>query len=272
LASPDPRIDVPIEAGAVRLSPLDTARFGIRTARVDDVDERRLPETIEFCQSNSIELLIARCAVDRLATLASLNEAAFSLMDTLVYYERELVDLDPKPSPDHEIEDLDPDDAAQIEVIARTCFRDYPGHYHADPRLGRDACAEAYADWARTSCGLTEPAGFMLVAGARGRRLGFAAFEKRAGGSAELTLGAVLPEGRGKGLYRRLTIAGMTRLKAHGVRTFRASTHIANWSSQASWIGAGLRPREAYYTFHRWFSSSGVGPDRRQRLGGSAPR
>ncbi|HZQ48913.1 MAG TPA: hypothetical protein VFB69_01245 [Candidatus Dormibacteraeota bacterium] len=252
---------MPIEAGAVRLSPLDTERFGIRTARVDDVDERGLSEVVEFCHTNAIDLLIARCAVNKLAALAALNEAAFSLMDTLVYFERDLAGFAPPQSSDPAIEELLPEDAPQIEEIARTCFRDYPGHYHADPRLDRNACAEVYADWARNCCGLAETAGFTLVTGAPGRRLGFATFEKRTPGSAELTLGAVLPAGRGNGFYRRLTVAGMTRLKAEGVLTLRASTHIANWSAQVSWLGAGLRPYDAYYTFHRWFSDSATRAD-----------
>ncbi|MDQ2943021.1 MAG: hypothetical protein M3R21_05040, partial [Candidatus Dormibacteraeota bacterium] len=142
---------------------------------------------------------------------------------------------------------------AQVEAIARSCFRDYSGHYHADPRLDRDACTETYASWARSCCDQQEPAGFVLVAGEARRRIAFSSFRRTSDTQGELVLGAVLPEARGAGLYRRLTIEGMLRLQSSGASLFVTSTHISNWSAQAAWIAAGLRPSRAYYTFHRWF-------------------
>jgi hypothetical protein len=63
----------------------------------------------------------------------------------------------------------------------------------------------------------------------------------------------VLPTARGAGLYRNLTLAGMLRLQSSGAKKFITSTHLSNWSAQASWTAAGLHPSSAHHTFHRWF-------------------
>jgi hypothetical protein len=45
----------------VRLSAIDEERFGIRTARVDDVTLDNLSVIDEFCRAHTVKLLIARC-------------------------------------------------------------------------------------------------------------------------------------------------------------------------------------------------------------------
>ena len=244
---------MPVEDSGIRLSAVDTARFGIVTARADRLEVEQLAGVFDFCRSKQVQLLIARCAVEDMATTHALGEAGFALMDTLVYYERDLVKFPLMEPPSESIALLQPGDIAQVEAIARACFRDYSGHYHADPRLDREACTEAYASWARSCCDQQGPRGFVLVAGEPSRRVGFGAFRRTSNDQGELVLGAVLPEARGEGLYRRLTIEGILQLQTSGISRFVTSTHVGNWSAQAAWTSAGLRPKRAYYTFHRWF-------------------
>lgn len=245
---------MPVEEGGIRLSALDTERFGIVTARVDSLEIRQIREALDFCRLQRVKLLIARCAVEDVATTHALGEAGFGLMDTLVYYERDLLKSPLSLPPSGDIQLLQPEDVRQVEAIARACFRDYSGHYHADPRLDREACTEAYVSWARKCCDQHGSASFVLVAGDARRRVAFSCFRRTSGDQGELLLGAVLPEARGAGLYRRLTVEGMLRLQSSGTSSFITSTQISNWAAQAAWTAAGLRPNRAYYTFHRWFS------------------
>jgi ribosomal protein S18 acetylase RimI-like enzyme len=244
---------MPVEDGGIRLSALDTARFGFVTARVDAIEIGQLREVFDFCRLQRVQLLIARCVVEDLSTTHALGEAGFALMDTLVYYERDLLKFPLIERSSDDIELLQPEDIVQVEAIARSCFRNYSGHYHADPRLDREACTETYASWARSCCDQHGSGGFVLVAGDGRHRVGFSAFRRTSDDQGELVLGAVLPEARGAGLYRRLTIEGMLQLQSSGTSRFVTSTHVSNWSAQAAWIAAGLRPNRAYYTFHRWF-------------------
>ena len=245
---------MPVEAPGIRLSQIDTDRWGVVTARADGLEAEQLGQALDFCAAHRVQLLISRCPVEDIATIHAFGKARFLLMDTLVYYERDLVRSPVSGQAAGPIELLGPGDEDQVEAIARACFRDYSGHYHADPRLDRDACTEAYASWARALC---EPASgrFVLVAGKPGSRVGFSAFRREPANVGELLLGAVLPAGRGAGLYRNLTLAGMLQLQAAGADKFITSTHLGNWGAQAAWTAAGLHPSSAYHTFHRWFDA-----------------
>ncbi len=243
---------MPVEAPGVRLSPLDMERFGTVIARADGLTARELPAVLDFCEANQVQMLIARSGVEDATTTHALESASFLLMDTLIYYERDLAASPVQPGGTEEIRVLGPDDAAGVESIARECFREYLGHYHADRRLAREACTEVYASWARSSCENVGPDAFVLVAGSP-RPDGFSTFRRTASGEGELMLGAVLQAARGRGLYRQMTLAGMLRLQESGTTRFVTSTHLGNWGAQAAWSGAGLSPFRAYHTFHRWF-------------------
>ena len=246
---------MPIEHSEIALSPLDTSRFGVRTARADALTAERLGSALEFCRSQNVELLIGRCKVEDGAAVHALEAAGFLVMDTLVYYQRNLARL-PVPDPGEErIRPLRAGEEDQVEAMARECFRDYGGHYHADPRPDRLASAEVYASWARAACENPGPSGFVLVGDNGSRLVGFSTFRMSAPDEGELTLGAVSPTVRGQGIYRLLTQAGMYRLQSSGASRFITSTYLGNWGAQASWTAAGLSPFAAYHTFHRWFDA-----------------
>ncbi|HEY1420476.1 MAG TPA: GNAT family N-acetyltransferase [Candidatus Dormibacteraeota bacterium] len=244
---------MPVEAPGIRPAPLESARFGVKTARADGMTAAALGAALDYCQAGGVQLLIARCPVEDLMATHAFGAAGFELMDTLVYYERDLVGSPVTGGSPAQFALLQADDIDPVEAIARECFRNYGGHYHADSRLDRDACTEVYASWARSCCEQKDPAGFVLVVREAGRTVGFSAFRRNDESEGELLLGAVLPAARGAGLYRRLTTEGMARLQSSGATRFLTSTQLGNWSAQASWTAAGLRPFRAFHTFHRWF-------------------
>lgn len=244
---------MPIEHREIALSPLDTRRFGVCTARADALTAEGLSGALDFCRSQDVELLIGRCRVDDVVTVHALEAAGFLLMDTLVYYQRNLAGSPIADPRDGRIRLLRDGEAEQVEAIARECFRDYGGHYHADPRLDRAACTEVYASWARSSCEQQDTSRFVLVADDSHGLVAFSTFSLNPDDEGELLLGAVSPRARGSGLYRLLTVSGMFRLQSSGAGRFITSTYLGNWGAQASWAAAGLSPYAAYHTFHRWF-------------------
>ena len=70
--------------------------------------------------------------------------------------------------------------------VAAASFRDYFGHYHADPRLDRAKCDETYASWAERSCVDEAVASGVLVAEHGGRVAGFLTLQARGAGEQEI--------------------------------------------------------------------------------------
>ncbi|NLE51540.1 MAG: hypothetical protein GX613_09060 [Chloroflexi bacterium] len=81
------------------LSALDQARFGVTTARVDGLTADRVPEVLARSRADGVTFIIARCAATDFETVHALERAGFLLMDTLVYWQRDL-HRTPLPSSD----------------------------------------------------------------------------------------------------------------------------------------------------------------------------
>jgi GNAT superfamily N-acetyltransferase len=240
---------------SVALSAIDEERFGVRTARANRVTASSLPEILAFCEANGVELLIARCAATEIRTVQTLEAHGCLLMDTLVYFVR---DLTAKPIPPDTgavpVRAFHPGDEAGVRAVARAAFRGYGGHYHADPRLDPAKCDEAYVSWADRSCLSPGVADAVLVAASEDEIAGFATLRLNNTDEGEFVLAGVSPAFHGHGIYRSLTIRCMEWCLAHGARTMVISTQLTNVAVQRVWTRLGLEPRNAYYTLHKWFS------------------
>jgi ribosomal protein S18 acetylase RimI-like enzyme len=233
-----------------RLSTLDEQRFGVRTARVEDVKSEAVPGILQFCSREAVQLLIARCSVEQVAAAQAMEEAGFRLMDTLVYYQCTL--RDPRASPDGLVRPLNRREEAEVEAIAKASFSNYVGHYHADPRLDPALSDETYVDWTRR-CMSGEAADAVLVVEDNGLVAGFAALRMVSPELGDLVLGAVAPAARGRGFYRMLALAGMEWCQKNGAKQMTTSTHISNFAAQKAWTRAGMSLIRAAHTFHKWF-------------------
>ncbi len=237
----------------VSLSPLDEERFGIRTAKALGVTTANLPEVLRFCAENDVALLIARCAADDLPAAHAMERAGFLLMDTLVYWSRDLVH---KPLPEQRtvpIRPARPEESTRIREIAAEAFRGYLGHYHADERLDNEKCDEVYADWAYRCCISREFADEVLVAEIAGRIAGFATVQLDSAEKSEIGLTATATEARRQGVHSSLMLGCLEWSQGQGAHTTIISTQIHNIAAQRSWAKAGLQPSFALYTFHKWF-------------------
>lgn len=241
-----------LEPDVAAFSQLDSERFGIRAARAHVVPEN-LPRVLEYCAAEKIDLLIARCATSDLTAAQGMETQGFLLMDTLVYYGFDLsMRQIPKDTRGFPVRRLRPEDKDQVRAIASDAFRGYMGHYHADLRLDRRKCDEAYASWAERSC-TKAAADEVLVCEHAAEITGFGTLRMNSPEETEGLLFAVAPAWQGRGVCPSLMISSLEWTREQDARRMLISTQITNISMQKVWCRVGFEFSHSYYTFHKWF-------------------
>jgi GNAT superfamily N-acetyltransferase len=243
----------------VALSAIDRERFGIRVARAGGLTTANLSGVLAFCRSERVELLIARCPATDLAAAQALEAAGGRLMDTLVYYARDLrKPAIPEDTGTIPVRPVRPEETAAVRRVAAEAFRGYTGHYHADPRLDRRLCDLAYTSWAERSCTDRSVADEVYVADLDGAPVGFATLRMNHAAEGEGVLFAVAEAAQGKGIYRSFMIHGMRWCAGRGAERMVASTQLTNIAVQKVWVRVGFEPSHALFTFHAWFDQEGA--------------
>lgn len=239
----------------VSLSPLDTERFGIVSARANDVTAESLPEVIHFCHENDVKFLVARCSSKDVQAVHAMEANGFLLMDTVVYFQHN-PQKDPIPhyTPlSYTIESLSPTDIDDLVSVARISFSKHNGHYHVDPRLDIAKATEVYSSWAENCCRNPKVADHVIVAKADGKVAGFKAIRFNSPEETEFILGCVSPEMRKRGVYQNLAIEGLRWSKAAGVTKMINSTILTNLPIINASIKLNFKLEKSNHTFHKWF-------------------
>lgn len=244
-----------ISGGApAELSPLDEARFGIKTARARTVSAQNLPAVLDFCEANQIKFLIARCPTTDISAVHAVESAGFLLMDTLLYLRYNLKDQPIPPNlSDVRVRAVRPDEVDQVGALAHSAFENFSGHYHADPRLDHRKSTEVYVSWARRCCLEPSAASLVLVAEAEGRLVGFRALRVNSDTQGEFILAGVNPDCQRRGIYRAFIVEGLKWFLDRGMEEVLNSTHVANVAVQRACFRVGFAPTYSWYTFHKWF-------------------
>lgn len=241
------------QASVVR-SAIDEARFGIRVARNHALTEETLEETLAFCREQAIDMLIARTPSQAIRFVQQLESLGFQLMDTLVYYRRDLTRTPlPEPQDAALIRPVRSGEEAAVREIAAQAFQGYFGHYHADPRLDQAACDAAYISWAERSCVDRSVANEVLVAELEGELVGFLTLRVNAPHELEIVLNGVSVRAQKRGVYRDLVAHAIRYCAAQQAQQLIVSTQITNLAVQKVWVRLGFEPMQFYYTFHKWF-------------------
>ena len=239
---------------AAELSPLDEARFGVRSARARVVSTENLPAVLAFCAANQVEFLVTRCPTSDIAAAHAMEAAGFQLMDTLLYLR---FDLKTHPIPINQsdvlIRPVQPSEVGQVGELARAAFTTYYGHYHADPKLDHRKSTEVYVDWAERCCTDPAAANLVLVAEAEGQLVGFRALRVNSPLQGEFILAGVNPQFQRRGIYRAFIVEGLKWCREQGLVEVLNSTHVANVAVQRACLHAGFEPAYSWYTFHKWF-------------------
>lgn len=232
----------------LRWSELESRRFGMRVCRasVDSID----PDEFEAAVADSnADVVILRLPAGQLASLQSLRERGFDpiVADTLVRYEIGLpTALRPERSGAVRLRDATSEDAPRIEAMVREIFAGYASHYRANPLFSPSAILEGYAEWASSHVARKNGA-FAWLIEYEGEVAGFSCCAiEPAGNRAVGTLNGVLPEWRGRGVYRGTLAAMLSELTARGIDRFVIATQVQNLIVQRAWnrIGFGLHAAE----------------------------
>jgi ribosomal protein S18 acetylase RimI-like enzyme len=235
------------------ISDIDKERFGVKTARVIGLTKDRLTSILDFCTKEEVVLLIARCNMADLEAAQAMEKQGFLLMDTLVYYN---LDLAKKPVPfDNGVAHFRPiriEEEEEMISVAKESFRGYFGHYHADQRLDKYKCNEAYADWARKAFVSRSSENF-LIAEIDGRVVAFGVFRINDPDEGELFLGGIHPDFQGQGIYNSFLFRAMEWCSSRNAKRMVISTQLNNLAVQKVLTRFGFEISRGYYTYHKWF-------------------
>jgi RimJ/RimL family protein N-acetyltransferase len=233
-------------------SPLDSARFAIEVGRLTLAPGDRLDPDRPSFETGPYDLVIARCAADDIASATALEEAGGRLMDVHVTFDRALddadADLDPAEAP---TDVATAADAPEVSALCRAAFARSAGHYHADPRLPDDRCAEVYADWGRRMT--LDPGVTVVVERADGAIVGLAAFAlDPPAPHARTVLDAVGADHRGTGTFGRLGRQRLALARRAGADRIRTAVHLQNVAACRTNELLGFEIAAAELTFHAW--------------------
>lgn len=249
------------EVGAeTSLSTIDSERFGVVVARNALLLRDGLTRANHFCSLHSVDLLIVRCPTTDTTSLHAHEDDGFRVMDTLVYWkcavapgEHARVAQTERP---FTLRALAPEDATAVGTIAAEAFRDYAGHYHADPLLAPAACTQSYVSWAMRCC--SEPGVVDEMIGAvRGDEIiGFLALAHTPGGASDIRLTAVAPQAKGMGVLSAMIGRVVDDLRGRGIRDLEYSCLVTNIAAQKALARQGFWIDRSYHTLHKWFTRS----------------
>lgn len=241
------------EGQATRLSPLETERFGVPSARLDAFTRGTLAEALRFCREQGVRLLIARCDAGEHDGLEAAQAEGFRVLDTILAFERRFGDRPlPAVRAAVDVRSARPGEDRAIVELAEIAFRDYVSHYHSDPRLDPRRTAEVYPDWTRRLLAERDADHEMLVADLDGRIVGFHALA-RDGDRVNLPLSAVGPGAEGKHVYQTMNLCGMEWAVERSARRMTGSVQLANTAIQRALVRLDFLPDHAYFTLHKWF-------------------
>lgn len=241
----------------IELSPLEHARFGFVTVRGELSAEVSIDAVLQRAKELCAEVLMLRVPTSNLKGAQQAFFRGAILADTLIYYEAALGEPVPvELALGLRYRMLGKQDAQMVEMLARTAFRNYVGHYHADSKLSSEAADETYASWAYRSCeGLPVAEAVIGIEDDASVLAGFITL-KRSGELASIELNAVSPDYQRRGIYASLVRLAMNWAVKNGCRRISVSTQLNNISVQKVWCRLGYEPTRSYYTLHLWLPSS----------------
>lgn len=239
------------------LSEVDSRTFGMGVVRATARTEESVAVAEQFAREKGARLIVLRSPTSSLSLLPVFFSQNYLLTDTLLYYGCSPTRVAKKGGrPRLPIRRARPEDAEELFFLAVDCFRSFPSHYHADPRLDRRKCAELYGNWFKRTALADDPDQILMVAEANGEIAGFGTICLHSESMAEAVLAAVKPSLGQQGLmvYRSLLQAGSWEVADRGIKLGFTSTQVQNVSIQKVWANAGWHPLTSAYTFHKWLS------------------
>lgn len=231
-------------------SPTETARFQRRVRRYELVGPNPTP-LLDAIVADDPDLAIVRIPTDRgevFPKLAALGDELI-LGDCLVIYARDnsrLGAVDPLKNALHARYATE-SDAPQLDRMTRIIFEGYRNHYSVNPRLEGFDLIDGYQEWTRSFIGTGERRCLLLEIDHE--LCGFATV-RFSTDETEGVLYGVMPKYQGRGVYRDIIRATVSRFIAAGSPRTIVSTQIDNRAVQKVWASEGFAVAGSQYTLH----------------------
>jgi hypothetical protein len=235
------------------LSDLDWQRFRHKTAKAILRSADAVKPLLAQTASDGVELLIVRVPTDQLDAVQALEATGAFLTDTLVYFRKSKLESYFGVVPiGYSTRIATAGDTAEVKRVAREIFRDYLGHYHADPRLAKSDADEVYASWAARSCVDEVVADAVVLIEKEDAIIALATVKMTGLREHEGLLFGVSPLHRCKGLHASLIKLTEAWGAANKSEQMTYSTQVTNIAAQKVLSRHGFEPMGSYYTLHRW--------------------
>jgi ribosomal protein S18 acetylase RimI-like enzyme len=204
---------------------------------------REIVGVLARAKASGARLVMARLPAGRTDPIGVLQHAGFHRIETLITFERALIDAEPLDM-DNSVRLAQPRDFDACIEIARSAFQ--ADRFHADARIPTQAADALKARWVANDLGGRADASF--VASDAGRPVGFNLCLKR-NGVAIIDLIALAPAHRGRGLGAALVAASLAHY-AGRTRMIQVGTQANNTASIATYRRFGFHPVTEAATLH----------------------
>ncbi|MDI1334755.1 MAG: hypothetical protein PSU94_01100 [Lacunisphaera sp.] len=217
---------------------------------------------LPILRADGSELVTAKTYTTDLAAVHALQKQGFLLMDTMVDVicrfedstSRLLAEAE-KPS-DFVIRLAQRSDTDALRAVARAAFPRHFGRFHSDPKIGPETGSRLYEEWIQ-AC-VEGWCDWIFVAEKDGRIAGFSAWKKPTAAESRqglrlghYSIGAIHPDFQGRGLFKRLTLAGMRTLREFA-DCVEGPTHVHNLPVQRGYLKLGWQIADSRHSFHKW--------------------
>ena len=202
------------------LSIIDTNRFGVKTAKINNSKILTL-DTFELLKKNDFKFIISRVPSENIELINFLEDHGFRIKDVQLTYKFDLGKQEINTdylNKEINVREGNSNDIEQLKKIAIDCFWEY-GHYFADSNLNKMDCMEVYKDWTINALLNKNVADKFFVAEVENRLLGYLFFKLKLAENKYYSysgLGAVSSESRGKNVFSTLVIKSLDWAKSEG--------------------------------------------------------
>ena len=239
----------------VALSPVDSARLGIKVARTENFTADELPAILDYCVRENVGLLVARVPANDFKTIHLLERQGFLLMDAQIRFSRSLLSPPLPPLSDWvSVRVAAEEEEDAIRQLAEKAFRGYRGHYQENLELAAPPAEEIYTDWAVNSLRQKDATHDVLIAERMGKIVGFATVCLKQSGEGDSPLAGTDPDaGRRSLIYQALLLSCFYWARDRGATRFGGNVLLNNIVTAKLAIHLGCYPESPCYTFHKLF-------------------
>jgi GNAT superfamily N-acetyltransferase len=232
-------------------SPVESARFGRRVRRYEITGNDAGP-LLAALRAEQPDLAIVRIPTSLGACIADLCALGgqFVLGDCRVIYARGNIDAGRTRGPRNvgfRMREATAADAPLLDSLVERIFEGYHTHYVSNPRLAAFALADGYKEWTRAHIGGREKR--CLIAELEGEPCAFTTVHVTSA-VGEVVLNGVLPQFRGRGVYRDLLRATVDVFVEADARSTIIATQIDNRAVQRVWVTEDFELVKSEYTIH----------------------